>query len=362
MEGVRQALVALLADHGGYPVRADTVQAHAERGAYGRSFYNDDLDPALASLVSQLLLEHAYEPEQVEREYRPQAVSLPDDDATRLQEALAALEPVQTDFGSGLLQDRVLETSRQALDLPKLGDWQTGQLLATGALGEALSRLGYRREARWCQPYHFRPPLDDGLSPRKARQVLLKEIRITRDPERKLSLASGLPVHTPAVVLDSDNDDVVYLQMVGPKQAVRANWAALGGGRVQWIGRQRVELDGMKRHTLVQTALPCGWLDAVLIHRQASLQAMQPEEPFYLLDSGDGQIPPLFYPMLNKCLAIPLLETWSDYLWARGREERLIEVLNEGEGQGYAAWRVLPAPEAWQSVVTGGLSLKSISF
>ncbi len=365
-EGARQALVGLLADYGGYPIRADTVQAHAERGAYGRSFYNDDLDPELAGLVRQLLLEHGYEPEPAGQEYRPRPMTLPDDVATRLQEVLATLEPVQTDFGPGLLPDRVLETARQVLDLPHLGDWQAEQLLTTGALGEALSRLGYRREARWCQPTHFRPPLDDGVSARKARQVLLREIRITRDPERRLSLASGLPVHTPAVVLDPDNDDVVYLEMVGPKQAVRANWATLAGGRVQWIGRQRVELDGMKRHALVQTALPCGWLDAVLIHKQASLQAMQPEEPFYLLDGGDGQIPALFYPMLNKCLAIPLLEAWSDYLWARGREEgpgeKLIQLLNDGEGQGYAAWRVLPAPEVWQAVISSGLGARSISF
>jgi hypothetical protein len=359
LEGARQALVALLADYDGYPVRADTVQTHAERGAYGRSFYNDDLDPALAGLVRQALVEHGYESDPAGQEFRPRPMAVPEDAGARLQEALAALEPVPTDFGPGLLQDVVLETARQALDLGQLGDWQAEQLLATGALGEALSRLGYRREATWCQPYHFRPPLDDGVSPRKARQVLLKEIRITRDPECRLSLASGLPVHTPTVVLDPDHDDIVYLEMVGPKQAVRANWAALVGGRVQWIGRQRVELDGMKRHALVQASLPCGWLDAVLIHKQASLQAMQPEEPFYLLDGGDGQIPPLFYPMLNKCLAIPLLETWADFLWARGREAgqgaRLIELLNDGAGQDYAAWRVLPAPEAWQEIVQNGL-------
>lgn len=94
----------------------------------------------------------------------------------------------------------------------------------------------------------------------------------------------------------------------------------------------------------------------------ASLQAMQPEEPFYLLDAGDGQIPPLFYPMLNKCLAIPLLETWAGYLWARGREEKLVALLNDGAGQGYAVWRVLPAPEAWQQVVQAGLASQTISF
>ena len=89
---------------------------------------------------------------------------------------------------------------------------------------------------------------------------------------------------------------------------------------------------------------------------------MQPEEPFYLLDGGDGQIPRLFYPMLNKCLAIPLLEAWTAYLWTRGREEKLITLLNEGEGQGYAAWRVLPAPEVWQAVISSGLGARSISF
>jgi hypothetical protein len=143
---------------------------------------------------------------------------------------------------------------------------------------------------------------------------------------------------------------------------VRANWAALVGGRVQWIGRQRIELDGMKNHKLVQAALPCGWSDYVLIHKQASLQAMNPEEPFYLLDEGKQQIPALFYAMLNKCLAIPLLEEWSDYLWMRGREEKLIELLNEGMGQGYAAWRVLPAPEEWQRVVQAGLATERVQF
>src|SRR5690606_15433936 len=50
LEGARQALADLLADYGGYPIRADTVQAHAERGAYGRTFYNDDLHTELAGL------------------------------------------------------------------------------------------------------------------------------------------------------------------------------------------------------------------------------------------------------------------------------------------------------------------------
>lgn len=81
---------------------------------------------------------------------------------------------------------------------------------------------------------------------------------------------------------------------------------------------------------------------------------MNPEEPFYLLDDGKQPIPLLFYPMLTKCLALPLLERWSVYLWENGRAVNLISLLDEGAGQGYAAWRVLPAPVEWQSVIERG--------
>jgi hypothetical protein len=80
------------------------------------------------------------------------------------------------------------------------------------------------------------------------------------------------------------------------------------------------------------------------------------------LDDGRVPIPPLFYPTLNRCLAVPLLPAWSDYLWERGRQEKLITLLNSGEGQGYAAWRVLPAPAEWEKVVARGLKAGQLSF
>jgi hypothetical protein len=176
-------------------------------------------------------------------------------------------------------------------------------------------------------------------------------------------LAKGLSVLAPALVIDDQDDTLVYLEMVGAKQSVKANWAALvGGGKVHWLGRQRIRLDGMKEHVKIQTTLPCGWADQILIHKQASLREMNPEEPFYLLDDGMRPIPSLFYPMLNKALALPLLESWSAYLWENGRERDLISLLNDGEGQSYAAWRVLPGPDMWQEVISNGLRLGQIVF
>jgi hypothetical protein len=37
-------------------------------------------------------------------------------------------------------------------------------------------------------------------------------------------------------------------------------------------------------------------------------------------------------------------------------------LLDEGEGQGYASWKVLPAPKEWQTVVEDGLQAKHIAF
>ena len=113
---------------------------------------------------------------------------------------------------------------------------------------------------------------------------------------------------------------------------------------------------------MVRSLLPCGWVDHILIHKQASIREMDPQEPFFLLDDGQQSIPPLFYPMLNNCLAVPVLADWTEYLWVTGREHNLITLLNDGEGQGYAAWRVLPAPDAWQELVQGGLSGRQIVF
>jgi hypothetical protein len=61
-------------------------------------------------------------------------------------------------------------------------------------------------------------------------------------------------------------------------------------------------------------------------------------------------------------LALPLLPEWSDYLWQHGRQQRLITLLDDGKGQGYAAWQVKPAPSTWQEVVQTGIVSGQIAF
>ncbi|MAT98685.1 MAG: hypothetical protein CL608_16200 [Anaerolineaceae bacterium] len=344
----RSRLDDLLRRENGRPVLVSSVIYQAQLGAYGRGFYSNELAPALQTIVSEALQAHGYRPTPQDGEYRPQPVTLATAAETNLQEKLAALSPVMTEFGQALLLRDVVE----ALGVVSIGEWQAEQLVADGRVSQALRKVGYQTELTWCQPYHFQPKRDG----HEAQRVILKEVRVKNDPARKLSLAQGLAVLTPALAIDDVDETLVYLEMVGAKQSVKANWAALvGGGKVHWLGRKRIRLDGMKEHVKIQATLPCGWAHHILIHKQASLKEMNPEQPFYLLDNGTQPIPPLFYRMLNKCLALPLLPEWAEYLWENGRLCNLIILLDEGEGQGSAAWRVLPSPEEWQELINMGL-------
>jgi hypothetical protein len=355
----RSRLTQFLGQQNGRPVSVSNVIYQVQVGAYGRGFYANDLDPALEGIIVETLQTYGYHPAPKAGEYLPLLVRISADLEAGLSEQLAAIEPVTTALGQGLMWRDVLHVVKTGAPVEAISECQAGQLLKSGPVRQALRQLGYRTSLTWCQPYQFEPRLEDG----KTHELLLKELRIQNDPGKRLTLAKGLSVLAPALVIDDLDDTLVYLEMVGAKQSVKTNWAALvGGGEVHWLGRQRIRLDGMKEHVKIQTTLPCGWADQILIHTQASLREMNPEEPFYLLDNGERPIPSLFYPMLNKCLALPLLESWSAYLWENGRERDLISLLDDGAGQGCAAWRVLPATDGWQEIVQNGLHIRQIRF
>ena len=353
----RSQLGGLLRRENGRPVLASSVIYQVQMGAYGRGFYSNELASTLQTIITETLEANGYRPTPEDGEYRPLPVSIDSEAEGDIIEKLAALTPVETEFGLALLLKALL-TAVIGPNQP-ISEWQVEQLVKDGRISQALRQLGYQTELTWCQPYHFQPKLEG----HDAQQVILKEVRVKNDPAMKLALAKGLAVFTPALAIDDVDDTLIYLEMIGAKQSVKANWAALvGAGKVHWLGRKRIRLDGMKEHVKIQATLPCGWANHILIHKQASLKEMNPEQPFYLLDDGMQTIPPLFYPMLNKCLALPLLPEWTGYLWENGRLRKLVMLLDAGEGQGYAAWRVLPGAEEWEGIVNEGLSSRQISF
>jgi len=88
--------------------------------------------------------------------------------------------------------------------------------------------------------------------------------RTTRNPEdpKRLALADKLSALAPVLTIDDEDKSPVYLEIVGAKQSVKANWATLvGGGKVHWLDGRNIMLDGMKQHVRIQKTLPCGWVD-----------------------------------------------------------------------------------------------------
>ncbi len=169
--------------------------------------------------------------------------------------------------------------------------------------------------------------------------------------------------HNPVLITDKSNNTIVALQMMGPSQSVKANWAALmGGGKSHWLKSVKVTLEGSKSHITIKKALPCGWLEMWLIHKQASITAMSPTEPFYIIDDATAVPPDTFFPMINRSLSTPMLSPWATYLWLSGRQEDLITAEPTINSHGRACWTVYPNPEVWERIVTEGLSNGRITF
>jgi hypothetical protein len=344
---------SLLHDAAGAPLTANLVADAAKRAAYGRLYARQPLPAELAAQIAHLLTKHGYQSQPDPHGlYQPLPLPLSPDGLNRFVAQLGSLSPTHTEQGLCLWFDQVADLLCNLLpaDAPPPSDSQLKRFLSMEA-APALRRLGYRPDVE-----SVAPPQTKG----QRREGLLRELKVKQDPRRSMQLVKGMRVSLPALAVDNDRDEIVYVEMVGPKGVVRSNWAALAAKKAHWLGSQRVYLNGMKNHIRLDARLPCGWHHLVLIHRQASLREANPEEPFYLLDDGRQPIPPLFYPLLNRCVALPLLPAWTDYLWLCGREAKLVRLLDQGQGQRYAAWRVLPSPDKWQKIVQRGLQSQTL--
>lgn len=355
----RQMGGAYLARMEGLVCPADYLREQLFLGAYGRRYYTVDLGPGLQALFDELLVEYGYSCNPIDDQLRPRPVDIPAEQEPTLHHALTKLTPIFTPHGPALRVSDIIMTIQKTLGIPPLVHWRVQRVLSENPLAGWLQQMGYQTEINSFRGDQLQPPGERG----QYEQVLLKTIRVKQDNNKRLTLADKLSVLAPVLTIDDEDKSLVYLEMVGAKQAVKANWAALvGGGKQHYLDGRTIMLDGMKRHVRIQKALPCGWVDWILLHKQASLKEMNPDQSFYLLDDGTQPQPPLFYPMLNRCLAVPLLAEWSEYLWVCGRERDLITLLSKGEGQGYAAWKVKPDAESWEQIVSEGLRQQRLAF
>lgn len=359
LSSAKTKIATLLESQNGHDVsRWDAVQS-VQRGAYGRTFEENRLTPELEQLLVKQLESYNYETTADKHNlYRQRPLQFTDSQTTELTQTLTSLPHHQTKSGEVILVEEIRQALLGVLNVDEIRPIQFEQLLAEDQIiGRWLRKQGFSRESTSCSGSDFLPP-------QPQRQLVFgREVRVDRETAVPLELADGLLVYAPIIALDGQSQTIVCLEMVGPKQSVKANWAALvNGNRKHALEGQQIKLQGMSDHLLLQTNLPCGWANWMLLHQQASLQEAQPNQWFYLLDEGQASIPNLFYPLLNKSLALPLLKEWIEVLWEDGRDRDLIKLLSQDTGIGAAVWCVHPTTKTWTEIIKTRLADGIITF
>ncbi|MGB0385319.1 MAG: hypothetical protein ACPGWR_10895 [Ardenticatenaceae bacterium] len=261
-------------------------------------------------------------------------------------------------IGTFLIKDSVVQTAKETLNLT-ITQARLEQLLSDGIIGRVLIKLGYQTTTRWLSRHEFirvlTKPQNFGT------EVLLRAMQV--DQELKTpQFAKGFPIHSPALVRDEST--LVYMELLGPRQAVKANWANLRQPKKsRYFYGGRLEVTKEDKPITLKTTLGCGWDHWCLIHRQASYDKLTPQETFYLIDDNTTQSgpPPTFIPFLAKSLGVPILPEWAEYLWIEGRIKALISPLTKN-CYGYGGWKVKTGKEAWNTMVSEGLGEKKINF
>ncbi|MCA9962701.1 MAG: hypothetical protein KC423_00600 [Anaerolineales bacterium] len=194
---------------------------------------------------------------------------------------------------------------------------------------------------------------------------------VTRDPKNRLMirLASGQSVYAPTVITHPAANTLVALQMFGPEQAVKANWAALMNNNrsSHFLLGKYITLEGSKHHITLKKMLPCNWLEMWIIHKQASYQTVTPADKhlYFITPTNQPQtaVSHTFYLFLNKALATPLLPAWADYLWFRGLEYlHIVPITVASQNDAHAAYLVNTNENTWRIRIREGLARGEISL
>lgn len=164
----------------------------------------------------------------------------------------------------------------------------------------------------------------------------------------------GLRAYCVGYAVDIDEDDhVIYLALVGYRTAVRGVWAALLEHKpIEIAGQLFRRAEGAYLHRAVP--LPeSGLENMALLHHQASVSQLEPNQPFYLLNDSDDPPYARFFAMLNHAVVAPMLPQWAEWLWREGHRKELITHLEATRGT--FAWRVHASDEVWLDLIQAGI-------
>lgn len=169
----------------------------------------------------------------------------------------------------------------------------------------------------------------------------------------------NLKCWTDTVRIAGDNswvNPVVILSLFGPRNAVRAAWARLCGGKGRArrygnnlnVGDYQVALDETVKYITIQTPMSRQMLHIVMLHPMATHQASPFTTWFYQVGPEPEE---RYFARLNRVCPVPFKPEWQETLWKLGQEEKLITPLRGAGLPGY----LVDASDKWGKLVKDGL-------
>jgi len=166
---------------------------------------------------------------------------------------------------------------------------------------------------------------------------------------------------------DPIREPIIAIEFAGPRFAVETARRWLRAGK--WISvvaeGQRMEkllrLDhGSTRYAALTSALPSGWVHALMLHPRATLPGIVGGEDCYLVEPARDPRHPAeartfmhFAAALDMLLPFPVLPAWAAWLWERGIFEDLITPLSVAVR--LSGYRINGAASRWRGVIISGV-------
>lgn len=181
-----------------------------------------------------------------------------------------------------------------------------------------------------------------------------------------IRIADGFNVNMTRHIRDDMNNDLPLLDILGPKQAVRATWAKLISRKTyNYVLGGAVKLNKEPGHRVLKKELPNGWVNWTFVSKQAIPKILDPSTPAYCWKEPDEpkdlNTPPAnFFPVLMASMPYPVLPPWENYLWKEGLNARCISRMPDcSTVKGY---KIFPRFSYWKEIINTGFGTEHLNI
>jgi hypothetical protein len=193
--------------------------------------------------------------------------------------------------------------------------------------------------------------------------------RYSNDNHTRTNLSSlriaGFSVFMNGSIRDSQHGDLIYLDIIGPLQAIRGVWATLKSKKVNnWTLGGSTKMYKEPGHYILKSTLPCGYHNWTIISNQAIPRFIRHDFPSYVWypvgDKPDFAIPPpSFMSVFETVCPFPVKSSWSKELWQAGKANKLIHRIHDTND--IRAFKIFMKQEQWQLLVSQLVRAKTVN-